>query len=91
MMNTWRLRAAVLGCVLIASPGYAQQTGQAPPPSDIGSHPGTLSEKLNETSGVIHPRGGVDPEMPSTPPETGTMPVVPPPGSPGGRTDVVPK
>ena len=85
------LRVAVLGSALMATPCLAQQAGQAPPPSDLGTRQGTLSEKLNETSGVIHPRGSVDPGMPERPPETGTMPVVPPPGSPGGRTDVVPK
>lgn len=91
MIDVRRRCGAVLGFFLIASPCAAQQGGQAPPPSDVGSRTGTLSEKLNATSGVIHPRGGVDPSMPETPPDTGTMPVVPPPGSPGGRTDVVPK
>ena len=91
-MNSTRMfRAAILGSVLGAAPCHAQQASQAPPPSDIGNRPGTLSEKLNETSGVIHPSGGVDPGMTAKPPATGTMPVVPPPGSPGGRTDLVPK
>lgn len=91
MIDGRRFCGAVLGAVLTASPCVAQQSGQAPPPSDIDAHEGTLSEKLNATSGVIHPRGGIDPAMPETPPETGAMPVVPPPGSLGGRTDVVPK
>jgi hypothetical protein len=41
---------------------------------------------------VITPPGGVDSEMNQTPPATGsTMPVIPPPGTPGGNPAVKPK
>ena len=90
-----RRLAPLLGAValmpLMAPPVAAQSDTQAPPPSDVSRQSGTLSDKLNTTSGVIHPEGSVDPGMQKTPSATGAMPVVPPPGSPGGNSDVVPK
>lgn len=50
-----------------------------------------LSEKLAQSDGVICPPGGVDPEIKMPTPETGQMPVIPPPGSPGGDPTVRPK
>lgn len=54
---------------------------------------GTLSDKLNKSDGVIRPPAGVDPEMRVPAPEgnTGRMPVIPPPGEPGGNPSVQPK
>lgn len=54
---------------------------------------GTLSEKLNKSDGVIKPRSDVDPGMAATAPAPhgGTMPVIPPPGSPGGNPNIQPK
>lgn len=77
---------------LLSAGGAAQAETTAPaPPSDVSKQGGTLSEKLNATNGVIHPEGAVDPGMQKQPPATGTMPVVRPPGSPGGSPDVTPK
>ncbi len=56
-------------------------TGQAEP----------LSEKLADTNGILCPPAGVDPEMHAPTPQGGTMPVIPPPGSPGGDPNVIPK
>jgi hypothetical protein len=58
-------------------------SGVQPPP--VGAAPGGR--------GVLHPPGGVDPGMTKPPPnpQAYPMPVVPPPGSPGGNTTVVPK
>jgi hypothetical protein len=51
-----------------------------------------LSEKLARSGGVICPPEHVDPEMKQpTPPTGGAMPVIPPPGSPGGDRSVQPK
>jgi hypothetical protein len=50
-----------------------------------------LSDHLARTEGVICPPTGVDPEMHKEPPATGTMPVIPPPGAPGGDPTVRPK
>lgn len=54
---------------------------------------GTLSDRLNKSDGVIKPRSDVDPGITTiTPaPHAGTMPVIPPPGSPGGNPNVQPK
>ena len=51
-----------------------------------------LSEKLARSGGVICPPEHVDPEIRQpTPPTGGSMPVIPPPGSPGGDQLVQPK
>ncbi len=49
-----------------------------------------LSEQLAQSNGVICPPP-VDPEMRKPAPKTGTMPVIPPPGTPGGNPHIVPK
>jgi len=61
------------------------------PDTDIAKKKGDLSDKLNSTSGVIHPEGSMDPGMQKQAPPVGATPVVPPPGSPGGKQDVQPK
>ena len=51
-----------------------------------------LSEKLARSGGVICPPDHVDPEIRQpTPPTGGSMPVIPPPGGPGGDQSVQPK
>lgn len=51
-----------------------------------------LSEKLARSGGVICPPEHVDPKIRQpTPPTGGSMPVIPPPGSPGGDPSVQPK
>jgi hypothetical protein len=55
-------------------------TGQAP-----------LGDKLAQSDGVLCPPAGVDPAMRAPTPETGTMKVIPPPGSPGGDPTIRPK
>ena len=55
-------------------------TGQAP-----------LGDTLAKSDGVVCPPSGVDPELRAPTPDTGNMPVIPPPGSPGGDPTVRPK
>jgi hypothetical protein len=50
----------------------------------------TLSDKLDKSGGVICPPN-VDPAMKKPTPQTGDMPVMPPPGTPGGNPAVQPK
>jgi hypothetical protein len=50
----------------------------------------TLSSSLAQSNGTLRPPA-VDPEMQKTPAERGTMPVIPPPGTPGGAPGMVPK
>ncbi len=55
------------------------------------STPGqSLSNRLGQSNGVICPPN-VDPGMKAPTPDTGKMPVIPPPGSPGGNPNVEPK
>jgi hypothetical protein len=50
----------------------------------------TLSEKLQQTDGVLCPPN-IDPDIKAPTPDGGKMPVIPPPGSPGGDPSVRPK
>ena len=56
-------------------------TGQAVP----------LSDKLAKSGGVLCPPSDVDPQMRAPTPDAGSMPVIPPPGSPGGDPNLRPK
>jgi hypothetical protein len=68
-------------------PAAGQPTTPAVPPAS-----GSLSSDLNRSGGVITPPADVDPEMKQTPPPTGArMPIIPPPGTPGGNPAVKPK
>jgi hypothetical protein len=62
----------------------------AAPNSTFAKQPGTLSDKLNASNGVIRPKE-VDPSIEKKPPPNGTTAVIPPPGSPGGPQGVQPK
>ena len=59
-------------------------------PSSTGS---TLSDKLEQSDGVIRPPATATPDMsvPAPVPNPNTTPVIPPPGSPGGNPRVDPK
>jgi hypothetical protein len=52
-----------------------------------------LSHQLNRSGGVIHPPANIDPGLTQPAPEIGphSMPVIPPPGTPGGNPDIKPK
>jgi hypothetical protein len=81
-------------------PGGPTPSNQAACPPGTGSNAptvgsgqsGNLSDKLANSNGVICPPAGVDPQMHVAPPqEGGRMPVIPPPGTPGGDQKTVPK
>jgi hypothetical protein len=64
----------------------------APPLDSPGPQGGVNHEKFERDDGVIRPRDDVDPDMTATPPDTGArMPVIPPPGGPGGDPSIKPK
>jgi hypothetical protein len=71
----------------------ADKPSQAKIPEGSGSSTEPLSEKLDRSGGVIHPPSGVDPGIKQDPPAIGShsTPVIPPPGSPGGKSGVNPK
>lgn len=54
---------------------------------------GTLSDRLKDSRGMIAPPAGVDPgiRVPAPVPNPGTMPVIPPPGTPGGADAPTPR
>jgi hypothetical protein len=60
----------------------------APQPPNPGNE--NLSDKLAQTEGVLCPPN-VDTEIKAPTPQGGPMPVIPPPGSPGGDPTVRPK
>jgi hypothetical protein len=68
-------------------------SGGAKAPRDtVGQSHEPLGDKLARSDGVLCPPPGVDPEIRApTPPDTGKMPVIPPPGSPGGDPNLRPK
>lgn len=51
----------------------------------------SLSDQLAQSGGVICPPANMDPEIRQPAPGGGRMPVIPPPGSPGGDPSVQPK
>ena len=50
-----------------------------------------LSDVLSRSKGVICPPAGIDPGISAPPVGGGVMPVIPPPGTPGGDPNIVPK
>ena len=85
-----RFRSAVLAASLLAlgcgaavaqtaAPGAATTTpDKTGPATNLDAKPGTLSDKLSGTDGVIRPTGDVDPAMHKATPQTGTTPVIRP-------------
>jgi len=51
----------------------------------------TLSEHLAQSGGVICPPPAVDPQIKAPTPNVGTMPIIKPPGTPGGDQSIQPK
>jgi len=78
------------------APGERLETpgpkGREPAPSDTtGQADNTPSERLGRTDGVLCPPSNVDPQIRAPTPDAGSMKVIPPPGTPGGKSDVRPK
>jgi hypothetical protein len=70
----------------------APPSASQPPPEKIAPRQGTLSDQLSEQKGTLRPPA-VDPGINAPLPRQaqGSMPVIPPPGTPGGNQAVVPK
>ena len=77
------------------SPGAQRNTAMPREPDEgiSGSSSESLSHELNRSGGVIHPPANVDPGLNQPAPDLGphSMPVIPPPGTPGGNPDIKPK
>jgi len=84
---------------IVSSPRSMAQQPPAPdstpaPQTKPGDKPNEpLSKKLDKHDGVLKPPPGVDPEMHKQPPATtgDKMPIIVPPGEPGGDQSVQPK
>jgi hypothetical protein len=63
----------------------------APQGTTTGQRAEPLGDKLARSDGVLCPPTGVDPAIRAPTPDTGNMPVIPPPGSPGGDPTIRPK
>jgi hypothetical protein len=50
-----------------------------------------LSDALSRSKGVICPPTGIDPGIAAPPVGGGVMPVIPPPGTPGGDPSIIPR
>jgi hypothetical protein len=73
-----------LGCQArtggLAVPAQGQTTGSA-----------NLSDELSRSKGVICPPAEIDPGISAPPAGGGVTPVIPPPGTPGGDSRIIPK
>jgi hypothetical protein len=67
------------------------QEGTVAPRGTTTGRAETLGDRLAKSDGVLCPPPGVDPDMHAPTPQGGKMPVIPPPGSPGGDPSVRPK
>jgi hypothetical protein len=87
-----------MGLIAAALIAFGAAAVAAERPADQPAKPveppasGTSSPDLSRSGGVIKPPAGVDPKMRMAPPASGAkMPVIPPPGTPGGDPSVKPK
>jgi hypothetical protein len=97
------LGGMLLGGAALAQDGGRREPPPDPPkspptllplPPEQGEGSGSsMSERLSRSQGVIRPPQEVDPAMQQETPPTGpnSMPVIPPPGTPGGEPRVKPK
>jgi hypothetical protein len=81
---------ATTGC---APTQISPKEGRVQPSNPKGETGKPLGDTLAQSDGVLCPPPGIDPEMhaPTPNPPSGSMPVIPPPGSPGGDMNVRPK
>lgn len=93
--GAWWLGWVLVGSIFVATAAIAQdsqQTNPAPSPSNGPAQ--TTPATPGADTGVIKPPSGVDPNIrvkPAVPPAALPMPVIPPPGTPGGNPTVQPK
>jgi hypothetical protein len=69
----------------------APQGNIAPQGTTTGQSTEPLGDKLARSDGVLCPPAGVDPQIRAPTPDGGNMPVIPPPGGPGGDPSIRPK
>ena len=72
-------------------PACPPDVGPNAPTVGSGDRTGNLSDQLAQSGGIICPPAATDNDMALPPKETGRMPVIPPPGTPGGDQHIQPK
>ena len=80
---------ATVRCAPIQLPNSGQ--GSAPSPQTTGQSREPLSDRLAQSDGVLCPPSNIDPQMHKDAPNEGKMPVITPPGGPGGDPTIRPK
>ena len=88
--------AAAIGvgaaAAVLAADSNRPPDADQPAPLTVPPMSGSTSSDLGRSGGVIAPSADIDPQMRRTPPSSGDpMPVVRPPGTPGGDPSVKPK
>jgi len=95
MREIFAVAAAIIGIgAVVASAADPNQRPNADKPNPPIASPlsGSTSSDLARSGGVITPPAGVDPQIKRIPPHSGDqMPVIPPPGTPGGDQSIKPK
>jgi hypothetical protein len=90
MSKIWLLAAVIAGCG--TAPLAEMHAADQPATPAVPPASGSSSSDLSRSGGVVKPPTDVDPQMKQSPPASGDrMPVIPPPGSPGGNPAVKPK
>jgi hypothetical protein len=77
-----------------ARPGDGTTQPQQQPNSGSSQAPGSLSDQLRRSGGVLTPPNEGASRTPVIPPPnegSSSTPVIPPPGTPGGNPDIQPK
>jgi hypothetical protein len=97
MQSTLQRLAVTAAFILPVSPSAMAQTAVKTAPDSSGPqmalpapHQGS-SHGDRRNTGVQQPPSGIDPAIQAPVPRSGTMPVIPPPGTPGGNPNMVPK
>jgi hypothetical protein len=105
IMSRHLFPVCLTACLLISTAQAQTLTPQSPsgaenpapgdtsPGKDSVTAPPATSEQLSRSGGIIKPPDNVDRKIEAPTPNPGpqSMPIVPPPGSPGGNPDVKPK
>jgi hypothetical protein len=79
-------QAQAAACAHADTQATVGQGGDVKVPTPNGKQ---LGEKLAQSNGVICPPDHVDPAIHAPTPQRGTMPVIPPPGTPGSSDQSV--
>jgi hypothetical protein len=90
-LSFFALSALISGASFAQAPEQPETSPKPAPEAPDTKPDAPLSKKLHKNEGVLKPPENIDPEMNKGAPDTGNMPIIIPPGEPGGDQDVQPK